>query len=283
MEITLYIPCFNAEQHLSRAIDALQNQTYPVAQILIVDDGSSDRTSSIARYYRKTSRFPLDLLAHPSNLGLAAARNTAIENTHTKFVASLDSDVLPSPDWLMNMVVAFQRNPISGVGGNLIETQLTTKADLWRNTHMRQSWGTHDIMNPPFLYGSNTLFLKSALYDVGLYNPRYRTNYEDVDISMRLYQGGHSLQFLGKAECYHLRRDTTSSIVRTNWKWCSPKTLSLDKPNAILASNVRHLYRAIGYMVTDLQALRFYNLPIDIYMPLANTILDWKSYINSRV
>ena len=67
----------------------------------MVDDGSCDKTIQIV------SQYPVKIIRHKANKGLAAARNTAVKNIKTDFVASLDADCLPEPDWLLRLMNKF--------------------------------------------------------------------------------------------------------------------------------------------------------------------------------
>jgi glycosyltransferase involved in cell wall biosynthesis len=69
MKISLYIPCYNVEGHIERCIKGVLKQTLQPEKILVIDDGSTDRTAEIA------SNYPVKVIKHGSNRGLAAARN----------------------------------------------------------------------------------------------------------------------------------------------------------------------------------------------------------------
>jgi glycosyltransferase involved in cell wall biosynthesis len=82
MKITLYIPCYNAEEYIDGVLKAAFNQTLPADEVIVVDDGSTDNTVKIA------SRYPVRLIRHPENRGLSASRNSAIKSSKADFVAS---------------------------------------------------------------------------------------------------------------------------------------------------------------------------------------------------
>lgn len=85
---------------------------------------------------------------------------------------------------------------------------------------MAQHWGKELFKNPPFVFGNNTVFKRSALEKSGLYDEKYANNYEDVDISYRLYKNGFSLIYSPSAQVEHLRKDTIDSLLNTYWRWC---------------------------------------------------------------
>jgi cellulose synthase/poly-beta-1,6-N-acetylglucosamine synthase-like glycosyltransferase len=159
------------------------------------------------------------VIAHEKNLGLAAARNTGVTAARNDFVASIDADCCPEKDWLARAMRHFREPSCAGVGGRLIELHQKKIADAWRAAHMAQDWGIHKCVNPPFLFGSNTVFRKQALFGAGLYDEAFRTNGEDRDISIRLAMRGHALVYDPEAVVVHRRTDTVGSVLRAHWNW----------------------------------------------------------------
>jgi glycosyltransferase involved in cell wall biosynthesis len=212
MKVSLYIPCFNAASYIEHCLKAVIRQTYPIEEILVIDDGSTDETVQIA------SQFPVEIIRHPSTKGLTVARNTALKRARYDFLASLDVDCIPEEGWLENLMRNFSPG-VAGVGGRLVESYIDRIADQWRAVHMAQEWGKIRSDSVPFLFGSNNVFRKKILLELGGYNESYRNNYEDVDISRRLRQAGYTLIYEPKALVYHARRDNLFSLFNTFWNW----------------------------------------------------------------
>jgi len=213
MKVTLYIPCFNAQKTISACLDAVFQQIRPADTILVIDDGSTDLTVEIAKKY------PLKIIKHAKNRGLAAARNSAIKNTDAEFIASLDSDCKPDKDWLGYLVKGINLPNVAGTGGKIVEANSSSVFDIWRSVHMQQHWGTVKKINPAFLFGSNTLFRRDALIQAGFYNESYKNNSEDVDISIRLRKIGYNLIYEPLAVASHLKEDDLGSLLNNFWKW----------------------------------------------------------------
>lgn len=211
-EVSLYIPCFNAGETIGYCLEAVLRQTHPLENIIVVDDGSTDNTIDVV------SRYPVRLIRHIDNRGLVSARNTAIKNINTEFVAALDADCIPDPNWLERLLKRFNSHEIAGVGGRLVEADLSTVFDYWRCIHMRQYWDDRDVV-PPFLFGSNTVFRKDVLVKTDLYNQDYRNNYEDVDLCNRLKIQGYILVYESKAIARHLKKDNIGSLLNNHWMW----------------------------------------------------------------
>jgi len=94
-DITVYIPAYNVAQFLPRAIESLLTQTLSPAEILVIDDDSTDDSANVAQRYPRVT-----VVRHERNCGLAAARNTAFRTARGEFVASLDADCVAEPTWL---------------------------------------------------------------------------------------------------------------------------------------------------------------------------------------
>jgi glycosyltransferase involved in cell wall biosynthesis len=139
LRVTAYIPCYNAERYIFQAIKGLINQSYPVDEILVIDDGSSDRSVEIASSLQGQGRIPLRIIRLKRNEGLSVARNTAFYMARNDYVAAIDADCIPDPEWLNRLVTTFISYPeAAGVGGRLIESHTVTIADQWRASLLKQ-------------------------------------------------------------------------------------------------------------------------------------------------
>ena len=89
-ELTVVIPVYNVEKYLSKCIESILNQTLPVDEIILVDDGSKDRSGEIADEY--AAKYNNIKVIHQENGGLSAARNTGIDAATKEYIAFVDSD-----------------------------------------------------------------------------------------------------------------------------------------------------------------------------------------------
>ncbi|WP_234419212.1 glycosyltransferase [Sphingomonas sp. EC-HK361] len=109
--MSVVVPVWNGEAVIRRCLDALSRQTIDRARydIIVVDNGSSDRTADIVREYPD-----ITLLAELTP-GSYAARNTAIAAAGATLIAFTDADCVPAPDWLEAGLAAAAANPDFGV------------------------------------------------------------------------------------------------------------------------------------------------------------------------
>lgn len=88
--ISIIIPVYNCENHLSSCLDSIIDQSYTNFEILIVDDGSTDKTNYVYNYYKnKDSRIRV---IKQKNLGVSCARNKGIDNAKGEYLIFIDSD-----------------------------------------------------------------------------------------------------------------------------------------------------------------------------------------------
>lgn len=275
--VSLYIPCFNVENFIGSCIVGVLSQTYPVDEILIIDDGSQDNTARLA------SQYPVKLISHSFNKGLAAARNTAFQHASNEFVASLDADCVPDSEWLATLMPLLDDPRVGAVGGRLFETELLCLADHWRRSHLRQDWGDTRVDNPLFMFGNNSVMRKSALTATGGYDEAMHTNGEDADVSKRIRAQGYNLIYEPKAVVSHKRRDTLASILDTYWRyWRFGARAYLGQSYAtdLLRHCARHLLIDFGTVISqDVKARDYSLIGIDFLLPGYMIYRDIDAYI----
>lgn len=126
-------------------------------------------------------------------------------------------------EWLERLYYNLIDDKVAEVGGRLIEHFHEAPADCWRMKHLPQGGGDERIEiawpSERRLPGFGTLLRKSAVERVGGYNVRYRTNYEDHDLSGRLLRAGYALVYEPHAIVHHMKRDTIYTVLRNAWSW----------------------------------------------------------------
>jgi glycosyltransferase involved in cell wall biosynthesis len=106
--ISVAMPVYNGQAYLSQAIESVLAQTWPRVELVVVDDGSSDRSPEIAASYPLT-------YVRQENRGVAAARNRAVEVSQGELLAFLDQDDLFLPHKLERQLAALRAEPEAGV------------------------------------------------------------------------------------------------------------------------------------------------------------------------
>ncbi|SCZ55968.1 glycosyltransferase family 2 protein [Thiohalomonas denitrificans] len=110
--VSVLIPTHNMGKHIATAISSALEQTYPVAEIIVVDDGSTDDTRQVMEQFREDGRVKYFQRDH---MGQGKARNLTLELATGEFVAFLDADDLWTKDKLERQMPAFSADQEVGV------------------------------------------------------------------------------------------------------------------------------------------------------------------------
>ncbi|MEM0231354.1 MAG: glycosyltransferase [Nitrososphaeria archaeon] len=269
-KVSLYIPVLNQEKYLKRCLKGVLSQDYPISEIIIVDNGSTDSSIKIVNHFRRIDK--RIKVVREKERGLANARNAALKAAKSTFIAAVDADCFLEKDWLSRIMANFSDRKIVGVGGKLVEN------DKWRAIHLKQEWGEEKLINPPFLFGSNTVFRTKVLKSVGGYNPIFKTNYEDVDMSRKLLSKNFKLVYEPKAVAHHMKVDKTFSLLRTVWAWGfygnEPKNFA-----DILKRVIFNIKMPSSLLFEDLINGRFTFILTDLLIFFSNPFFDLKYYV----
>jgi glycosyltransferase involved in cell wall biosynthesis len=204
--LSVVICSLNGAAGVDRCIRAIDAQTIrPSLELIVVDDGSTDATSEVGRAHGAI------VIRHPSNRGLAAARNSGLCAANAPVVAFLDDDCEPQRQWAEQLLAAYEEG-VTGVGGPLLlgkrdsfmlgylvrnnpfEPQESNLAKsqrmlyrlrlyLVRQWSPREDYGRRDVYS---FAGGNMSFLRHALMAVGRFDERFAFGAEELDLCMRL-------------------------------------------------------------------------------------------------
>lgn len=181
--VSVVIPTYNSDRYIVEAIESVLNQTYSDYEIIVVDDGSTDRLLEVLEPYRDRIRY-----LYQDNQGLSVARNTGIRHAQGEFVALLDADDFFLPDKFAHQVVCFDAQPDVGIvhsGWQFVDEsgrQVLSEHEPWCVLpHLNlQAW----LLWRPLL-PSAMMFRRDWLERVGGFDPD-RPPVEDVDLVLRM-------------------------------------------------------------------------------------------------
>jgi GT2 family glycosyltransferase len=207
--VSVVVCAYNAERTMEECLASLRLLDYPDYEVIVVDDGSTDRTPEIAQ------GFPEFRLLSQENAGLSAARNAGILAATGEVVAFTDSDCAVDPDWLTFLVDRLCDERFAGVGG----PNLPPPGDDWIAEVVARAPGgpTHVLLTDfeaEHVPGCNMAFWRKHLNDVGLFDPVFRTAGDDVDICWRLQNEGYRIGYAPSALVWHRRRNTLRAYLK---------------------------------------------------------------------
>jgi GT2 family glycosyltransferase/DNA-binding beta-propeller fold protein YncE len=207
--VSIVVCAYNAADTLEENLTSLERLTYPNYEIIVVNDGSRDRTAEIAAAH------PGVRLISIPNGGLSAARNVGLKEATGEIVAYTDADTRVDPDWLTYLVQPFLNSDVVGSGGpNVVPAD-----DPWTAQCIARAPGgpTHVLLDDRIaehVPGCNMAFRRDALADIGGFNPIYLRAGDDVDVCWRLQARGWRIGFASSALVWHHHR----SSVKAYWR-----------------------------------------------------------------
>lgn len=162
---SIVVPAFNVETTLSATLASLLAQSFRDVEVIVVDDGSYDRTNEIADWYTRDKRLKV---VRQSNRGLAGARNTGVSHATGEIVGFCDSDDLWHPEKLAAHVDFLRSNPSVGLsysGSQLID-DAGEPTGLFQRPKTRGVTPAHLFRRNPVGNGSAPVMRRAALEDL---------------------------------------------------------------------------------------------------------------------
>jgi GT2 family glycosyltransferase len=220
--VTTVIPSWNGRELLVECIESLAAQTYEDTEVVVVDDGSTDRTGEAV-----AARFPkVTLERMPENTGFCVATNTGIRMARGELILLLNNDMTLEADFVERLVEA----------ADVSDAAMFAPLVLWRDEpDVIYSAGDRQRSNgrpepigfrmpvsefafdePPFGVTAGAGLYRRAVFDrVGLLDERFNCYFSDSDLSFRARLAGFEATFVREAVCYHVG---SASLMGANWR-----------------------------------------------------------------
>jgi O-antigen biosynthesis protein len=207
--VSVVICAYNAADTLEGCLASLEQLTYPDYEIVLVNDGSRDRTSEIGH------RCPRVRVIDIPNGGLSAARNVGLAAATGDIVAYTDADVSVDRDWLTFLVQPFLTSEVVASGGpNVVPPDDPPMAQSIARAPGGPTHVLLDDRTAEHVPGCNMAFRREALLAIGGFNPVYLRAGDDVDVCWRLQARGWKIGFAAAALVWHHHR----SSVKAYWR-----------------------------------------------------------------
>ncbi len=217
--VSVVVCAYNAERTMDACMASLRTLNYPNYEVVVVNDGSKDRTLAITEEHKAVYDAhpdgPRMIVISQENKGLSVARNVGAAASTGEIIAYTDSDCVPDPDWLAFLVYKFVRSGFVAVGGPNFpppEPSLVPAA-----VAVSPGGPTHVLLNDEVaehIPGCNMAFTKKALEEIGGFEPVFAAAGDDVDLCWRLQNRGYAIGFSPAATVWHYRRNTVQAYLK---------------------------------------------------------------------
>ncbi|HVJ54033.1 MAG TPA: glycosyltransferase [Aliidongia sp.] len=206
--VSVVVCAYNADRTMDQCLASLEHLNYPDYEVIVVNDGSTDRTLEISE------RYPYCRIISQANKGLSVARNVGAEAATGEIVAYTDSDCVADKDWLTYLVAKMEHGGLVAVGG----PNFPPPEDDMVPAAVAVSPGgpTHVLVSDEVaehIAGCNMAFKRETLLALGGFDPVYRAAGDDVDICWRFQNAGYTIGFAPAAVVWHFRRNTIEAYL----------------------------------------------------------------------
>jgi glycosyltransferase involved in cell wall biosynthesis len=217
LSVTGVIPCFNAEETLERSILSLKAQSIVLHEIIVIDDGSTDRTVNIAAHHG------CRIISLEKTLGRGHARMLGICESNTPFVLFCDSSNAIDNQFVKRALQHLDDHSVSACFGRIVnDKSLQDPISIWRSRHLFRESEPYrsDIHNVDTLITYAVLLRKEHVIKVGNFNPKLK-ECEDQDLGDKLLNHNYKLLSDPQLKAYSLRKESISTLCLRYRRWHS--------------------------------------------------------------
>jgi cellulose synthase/poly-beta-1,6-N-acetylglucosamine synthase-like glycosyltransferase len=215
--VTVVVPAYNEGSTISDTLISLLTQTVAPAEILVIDDCSTDNTAAVAK------RLGVTVIRPPRNTGSKAGAQTfALGQVTTPLVMAIDADTTLAPDAIERLLRAFDDPHVVAACGSVIPRRIQS---IWERgryieylfaftfyKRVQDAWGT-----PMIASGCFSMYRADALRAVGGWPTR--TLAEDMDLTWTFYERGGKVRFIPEAVSYPLEPHDLGFLSKQLRRW----------------------------------------------------------------
>jgi len=221
--VAVLVPAYNEEKVINRTIRSVLNSTYPNLRVVVIDDGSSDRTCEVARseFAEEIANGRVTVLRQ-ENGGKAKALNYGLQFVTEDIFVGIDADTLIAIDAIAYLVPHFQDERLGAIAGN---AKVGNRVNLWTRWQAleyitsqnfdRRALNTFSAVC--VVPGAIGAWRTEAVRAAGGY--KTDTVAEDADLTMALLQAGYKVEYEDRSLAYTEAPSTANGLMRQRFRW----------------------------------------------------------------
>ncbi len=217
--VSVIVPAYNEERVIGRCVESILASRYPRLELILVDDGSTDRTLNIMRRYKK---IPGVIVVSKPNGGKASALNAGLVRARGEIIFFVDADGIFTPRTIPEMLRGFDSPRVGAVCGNdapvnlnRLQTRLLNIQAHVGSGFVRRALATIDCL--PIVSGNIGAFRRSVLASIGPF--REDCIGEDLELTWRVHKAGYRVAFQPRAMVYAEVPSTLRALWRQRVRW----------------------------------------------------------------
>ncbi len=215
--VTVLVPAYNEAATLGDTIESLLTQSMRAAEIIVIDDCSTDDTAEVARSYGVT------VLRPPANTGSkAGAQNYALAHVTTEFTLALDADTIVAADAIEKLFAVMNGSDVAAACGFVVPRYVRTVWERGRYVEYLLAFSFYkpiqDYFSKPLISsGCFSIYRTSVLRGHGGWQTR--TMAEDMDLTWTMYHARQRVGFVPEAVCYPIEPHTYHLMSKQLRRW----------------------------------------------------------------
>ncbi|MFF7977679.1 bifunctional polysaccharide deacetylase/glycosyltransferase family 2 protein [Streptomyces sp. NPDC007901] len=219
--VSVIVPAYNEKECIANTLESLAQSTHPI-EIIVVDDGSTDGTSEIARAAADKLGMTNVRVVRQKNAGKPAALNNGVRNATYDIVIMMDGDTVFEPDAVHQLVQPFADPEVGAVAGNAKVGNRNTIIGAWQHIEYVMGFNLdrrmYDLLRcMPTIPGAIGAFRRDAVLQVG--GMSEDTLAEDTDITIAMHRAGWRVVYQEHAKAWTEAPGSLKQLWSQRYRW----------------------------------------------------------------
>ncbi|MFD5404205.1 bifunctional polysaccharide deacetylase/glycosyltransferase family 2 protein [Streptomyces griseorubiginosus] len=219
--VSVIVPAYNEKECIANTLESLARSTHPI-EVIVVDDGSSDGTSEIAREAARRLGMTNVRIIRQENAGKPAALNNGVRNACHDIVVMMDGDTVFEPDTVRQLVQPFADEEVGAVAGNAKVGNRNTVIGAWQHIEYVMGFNLdrrmYDLLRcMPTIPGAIGAFRRDAVLQVG--GMSEDTLAEDTDITIAMHRAGWRVVYQEHARAWTEAPGSLKQLWSQRYRW----------------------------------------------------------------
>ncbi|MCL8015736.1 bifunctional polysaccharide deacetylase/glycosyltransferase family 2 protein [Streptomyces sp. AS02] len=219
--VSVIVPAYNEKECIANTLKSLAQSTHPI-EIIVVDDGSTDNTSEIARDAARELGMTNVRVIRQENAGKPAALNNGVRSASYDIVVMMDGDTVFEPDTVRHLVQPFADPEVGAVAGNAKVGNRNTVIGAWQHIEYVMGFNLdrrmYDLLRcMPTIPGAIGAFRREAVLEVG--GMSEDTLAEDTDITIAMHRAGRRVVYQEHARAWTEAPGSLRQLWSQRYRW----------------------------------------------------------------
>jgi len=280
--ISVIVPAWNEEVGITKTIRSILNNTYNNIELIVVNDGSVDKTDILVRDFIRRHQVSARKLRYyyKPNGGKGHALNLGIKQARGDIIFTIDADSIMDRHALGNIVKYFEDPTIwAAVGTVKVSSNHTLIGFLQRLEYMFGFYfkRAHAVMNAEYIFGgANAAYRRTLFEEIGLFDTENKT--EDIEMSLRARYFGKHCAYAEDVVVYTEGASSLAGIINQRLRWKKGRFDTFLKYRSLFFSREDHHNRWLAFFVLPYSLLAELQL---LFEPIAIALLITYSVITN--